>query len=79
MRVWVMAMACAAGLAACGSSSDVDEVEDFRARLAEAGGPPGRTHLSGCERRCGAPVAEHLDLVAPTAAEVDALAGAVRG
>lgn len=25
-----------------------------------------RTHVSGCERRCGAPSARHVDLVAPT-------------
>ena len=24
-----------------------------------------RTHLSGCERRCGAPTGPHADLVAP--------------
>ena len=28
-----------------------------------------RTHLSGCERRCGAPSGDHVDLVAPTFAE----------
>jgi precorrin-3B synthase len=28
-----------------------------------------RTHLSGCERRCGAPTGDHVDLVAPTLAE----------
>ncbi|WP_375424568.1 precorrin-3B synthase [uncultured Friedmanniella sp.] len=31
---------------------------------AEAAWP--RTHVSGCERRCGAPVGAHRDLVAPT-------------
>lgn len=25
-----------------------------------------RTHVSGCERRCGAPVTDHVDLVAPS-------------
>ena len=30
-----------------------------------AEGTSARTHLSGCERRCGAPAAQHLDLVAP--------------
>jgi precorrin-3B synthase len=35
-----------------------------------------RTHLSGCERRCGAPAGDHLDLVAPTPMEMDeAIAG----
>lgn len=28
-------------------------------------GPRPRTHLSGCERRCGAPAYAHVDLVAP--------------
>ncbi len=35
-----------------------------------------RTHLSGCERRCGAPAGDHLDLVAPTPIEAEeAIAG----
>ena len=35
-----------------------------------------RAHLSGCERRCGAPAGDHLDLVAPTPLEMDeAIAG----
>lgn len=37
--------------------------------LVSAGGPLPRTHLSGCERRCGAPASDHVDLVAPTVAE----------
>ena len=38
--------------------------------------PLARTHLSGCERRCGAPAGDHLDLVAPTPMELDeAIAG----
>ena len=49
------------------------------ARLAGAGGPGERTHLSGCERRCGAPATPHLEVVAPTAAVVDRLVGAVGG
>jgi precorrin-3B synthase len=34
--------------------------------LAQSGSPVPRTHISGCERRCGAPAVDHLDLVAPT-------------
>lgn len=34
----------------------------------------GRTHVSGCERRCGAPTTEHHDLVAPTYDELRAVA-----
>ncbi len=33
-----------------------------------------RTHVSGCERRCGAPTTEHHDLVAPTYDELRAVA-----
>jgi precorrin-3B synthase len=38
-------------------------------RLAQAATTLPRTHLSGCERRCGAPNHDHLDLVAPSEAE----------
>ncbi len=38
-------------------------------RLARTATTLPRTHLSGCERRCGAPSHDHLDLVAPTEAE----------
>jgi len=34
----------------------------------------GRTHVSGCERRCGAPTGTHVDLVAPSRDELLALA-----
>jgi precorrin-3B synthase len=33
-----------------------------------------RIHVSGCERRCGAPTAEHHDLVAPSREALVALA-----
>jgi len=33
-------------------------------------GPWSRTHVSGCERRCGAPVGAHHDLVAPSRADL---------
>jgi precorrin-3B synthase len=36
-----------------------------------------RTHVSGCERRCGAPAGPHRDLVAPTQAELLAVAGSI--
>ena len=39
-------------------------------QLVRAGGPAARTHLSGCERRCGAPTGPHTDLVAPTRVDV---------
>jgi precorrin-3B synthase len=44
-------------------------------RLARAAVSLPRTHLSGCERRCGAPSHDHLDLVAPTEAEAFARTG----
>ena len=37
--------------------------------LADAGRSLPRTHLSGCERRCGAPTGAHLELVAPDLAD----------
>jgi precorrin-3B synthase len=73
---WSLLSACV-GAPWC--SNGRADTRHLAARLADWGAPPGRTHLSGCERRCGAPAAAHLDLVAPTAADVDALAGAVRG
>lgn len=42
------------------------DTQALAAQLVAAGGPGGRTHLSGCERRCGAPGEPHADLVAPT-------------
>jgi precorrin-3B synthase len=70
---WSMISACV-GAPWCGSSR-----ADTRALAAElAGRSPTlrRTHLSGCERRCGAPAGDHLDLVAPTLGELDE---AIRG
>ena len=51
---------------------------DTRQLLGAAAAEPGtwpRTHVSGCERRCGAPPGEHRDLVAPTRSDLLALAG----
>jgi precorrin-3B synthase len=42
------------------------DTQTLAAALVAAGGPGRRTHLSGCERRCGAPAEPHADLVAPT-------------
>jgi precorrin-3B synthase len=50
----------------------------YATTLAQSGSPLRRTHISGCERRCGAPVGEHLDLVAPVAGNLLALAGQAR-
>ena len=50
----------------------------YATALATAGSPLPRTHISGCERRCGAPTADHRDLVAPRDAELLTLVGQVR-
>jgi precorrin-3B synthase len=42
------------------------DTQTLAAQLVAAGGPGRRTHLSGCERRCGAPAEPYADLVAPT-------------
>jgi precorrin-3B synthase len=44
---------------------------------AQSGSPLPRTHISGCERRCGAPAEPHQDLVAPTGTELLAALGPV--
>ena len=72
---WSMISACV-GAPWCDHSR-----ADTRALAAQLAARPQaapRIHLSGCERRCGAPAGDHLDLVAPTPTEVDeAFAGAL--
>ena len=63
---WAQLSACV-GLPAC-NKSRIDTVEVAEALVA-SGHPLPRTHIAGCVRRCGAPVEEHLDLVAPTVPE----------
>jgi precorrin-3B synthase len=50
----------------------------YATALAQSGSPPRRTHVSGCERRCGAPNGDHLDLVAPAVSDLLTVAGEVR-
>jgi precorrin-3B synthase len=50
----------------------------YATALAQSGSSLGRTHVSGCERRCGAPAGAHIDLVAPAASDLLALAGEAR-
>jgi precorrin-3B synthase len=38
--------------------------------MVQSGSPLPRTHISGCERRCGAPTGYYRDLVAPRDAEL---------
>jgi precorrin-3B synthase len=63
---WTMISACVGAPYCAGGRI---ETLSLAARLARAAGSLPRTHLSGCERRCGAPNHDHLDLVAPTEAE----------
>jgi precorrin-3B synthase len=63
---WTMISACV-GAPYCASGRI--ETLALATRLAESAAWLPRTHISGCERRCGAPSHDHLDLVAPTEAE----------
>ena len=59
--VWTMITACVGAPWCANGRADT---QTWAAGLAAAG-TSVRTHLSGCERRCGAPTEPHLDLVAP--------------
>ena len=65
---WTMISACV-GAPWCGNGRI--DTRGLAAALVSQGSGGPRTHLSGCEHRCGAPAGDHLDLVAPT--EADAL------
>lgn len=60
---WALLSACV-GAPHCGKAR-IDTTAVATA-LAGSGSVLPRTHLSGCERRCGAPADDHLELVAPT-------------
>jgi precorrin-3B synthase len=64
--VWAQLSACV-GAPFC-TRAQIDTTA-MAAALVASGDDLPRTHLSGCERRCGAPTAEHVDLVAPTLTE----------
>ena len=66
-HAWSLVSACV-GAPWC--SSGRADTRTLAAQLVAAGGPAGRTHLSGCERRCGAPTGPHSDLVAPNRADL---------
>ncbi|GAA3565130.1 precorrin-3B synthase [Microlunatus spumicola] len=66
-NAWSLVSACV-GSPWCGNGRA--DTQGLAASLVRAGGPGGRTHLSGCERRCGAPVGQHVDLVAPTRVDI---------
>jgi precorrin-3B synthase len=48
---------------------------DYATALVQSGSPVPRTHISGCERRCGAPTGHHLDVVAPITLRRPSLVG----
>ncbi|SER39317.1 cobalamin biosynthesis protein CobG, partial [Microlunatus flavus] len=62
-NAWNLVSACVGAPWCTNGRSDT---RALAAQLVRAGGPGDRTHLSGCERRCGAPTVPHTDLVAPT-------------
>ena len=63
---WAQVSACV-GAPFC-ARARIDTTEIAEALVALGGSLP-RTHVSGCERRCGAPTGDHRDLVAPSMAE----------
>ena len=69
---WTMISACV-GAPYCASGRI--ETLALAARLARTAVSLPRIHISGCERRCGAPNHDHLDLVAPTEAQTLARTG----
>jgi len=72
---WSAISACV-GAPSCQKS--LIDTRAYAMRLAEFGHALPRTHISGCERRCGAPAGAHHDLVAPTAASPLVLVGESR-
>ena len=72
---WSSISACV-GAPSCQNS--LINTRSYATALARSGSPVPRTHISGCERRCGAPTDDHLDLVAPIALDLLALAQEAR-
>ena len=72
---WSVISACV-GAPACNSS--LINTRACAMVLAQSGSTVSRTHISGCERRCGAPTGDHRDLVAPDAADLLTLVGRAR-
>jgi precorrin-3B synthase len=69
---WSAISACV-GAPSCASS--LINTRAYATALAHSGSPLRRTHISGCERRCGAPTSDHRDLVAPHDTELLTLLG----
>jgi precorrin-3B synthase len=72
---WSAISACV-GAPACQNS--LINTRGYATALAQAGSAVSRTHISGCERRCGAPTGDHRDLVAPDAFDLPTLVGRAR-
>ena len=70
-HAWSLVSACVGAPWCANGRADT---QTLAAQLVAAGGPGVRTHLSGCERRCGAPTDPHTDLVAPTRVDLAELA-----
>jgi precorrin-3B synthase len=69
---WPAISACV-GAPYCANSSI--STRSYATALAIGGSRLPRTHISGCERRCGAPAGDHRDLVAPGETELLTLVG----
>jgi precorrin-3B synthase len=63
---WAQLSACVGAPYCAKARIDTSRVAEA---LAASGVELSRTHVSGCERRCGAPTGAHVDLVAPTCSE----------
>jgi len=61
---WAGISACVGAPACARARADTAAIAEV---LAASGKPVRQIHISGCERRCGAPAHDHLDLVAPQA------------
>jgi precorrin-3B synthase len=72
---WSAISACV-GAPACNSA--LIDTRAYAIAMAQAGSPVPRTHISGCERRCGAPTGDHRDLVAPAVSDQLTLVGRAR-
>ena len=60
-----LTLVCTACVGAPSCQKSLINTRGYAAALAQSGSPLQRTHISGCERRCGAPAEPHQDLVAP--------------
>ncbi len=72
---WSAISACV-GAPSCASS--LINTRAYATAMVRSGSPLSRTHISGCERRCGAPTGDYRDLVAPRDAEPLRPAGEAR-